>query len=318
MEDTIEAEFINLPKPKFIMGKEPNRKFVKINQFSNFSDLQQVEDILGTEEFARVKDSFLGPVLKFHSNGKMMMSAKILHCILTRRLVTRKKKELLFHFGGQPMRFSIGEFHLVTGLNCKEWTQEHEEREKKWDWGELQDNHSSDDVIELMIKARRTSYDERLSLGMLVLIENIYLHRYSAAKYPREYLERASSLEMMMNYPWGIDAYELLLESVDKLTKEKLSKNSYDIHGFPIALHLWILESIPKLQSAFSTIDNQVPATAFLCEKYKALKNPVIEEVLWIEGNEDLHVVCVLPKIPTMLRTMSIWKTQLMKMLTHY
>ena len=199
------AEFINLPTPIFKMGYEPSGKSIKINQLFSISYLDDVEKIMGVEEFKRVKNSFLGPILKFYSSGKMTLSGKSLHCILARKLVTKKRNELLFHFGGQPMRFSIREFHMVTGLKCSQWIQENEdneENEEHWDWDELeQESHTSEDIIDMMIRAPRNAYDEKFCLGMLLLTENIFLHRYSAAKYPREYLEKATNLVSMMKHP---------------------------------------------------------------------------------------------------------------------
>ncbi|ESQ47166.1 hypothetical protein EUTSA_v100282571mg, partial [Eutrema salsugineum] len=71
----------------------------------------------------------------------------------------------------------------------------------------------------------------------------------------------------------------------------------YDIHGFPIALNLWMLESVPQLQHAFSSINSLEAPTAFLCEKYLRLTNPTTSQVVAIEGFRDLRVV--LPSIPS-------------------
>ena len=44
--------------------------------------------------------------------------------MLCRQLHTTNNDELWFVFGGQPLRFSLTEFHEVTGLDCSALTSE--------------------------------------------------------------------------------------------------------------------------------------------------------------------------------------------------
>ncbi|CAA7024908.1 unnamed protein product [Microthlaspi erraticum] len=50
----------------------------------------------------------------------LYFSAKLVHNVLTRQLVTAKNHELWFVFERRPLRFSLQKFHAVTGLNCKD------------------------------------------------------------------------------------------------------------------------------------------------------------------------------------------------------
>ncbi|KAL0730978.1 hypothetical protein Bca4012_027072 [Brassica carinata] len=59
---------------------------------------------------------FMGSVIKLVERG-LQLSAKIVHCILTRSLKTMKKIEAWFHFGAQPLRFSLRD-HMITSLKC--------------------------------------------------------------------------------------------------------------------------------------------------------------------------------------------------------
>ncbi|CDY43089.1 BnaC05g36880D [Brassica napus] len=67
---------------------------------SKIDYVEKVEDILGKEELSLIENSHIGSILK-------------------RRVLTQGE-DLWFTFSDQPMRFSLREFHLTTGLHCEE------------------------------------------------------------------------------------------------------------------------------------------------------------------------------------------------------
>ncbi|KAG2288380.1 hypothetical protein Bca52824_047984 [Brassica carinata] len=84
----------------------------------------------------------------------------------------------------------------------------------------------------------------------------------------------------------------VLPRSIQKAIANHLEDTSkFELQGYPLVFHLWILESIPLLRDKFSnwapTVD--VPGPIYLCEKYTELKNPSLER---------LKVTCILPPIP--------------------
>ncbi|ESQ44738.1 hypothetical protein EUTSA_v10003375mg [Eutrema salsugineum] len=177
---------------------------------------------------------------------------------------------------------------MVTGMKCSELEEneeedeeekEEEEEELEYDWGDVENGHTPSDLLNVLSNTDETeeNKDERFCLAMLILIESL----------------------VIPSYPWGRDSYIILLNSVKKLVPTRLRKSKYDIHDFPIALNLWMLESVPQLQHAFSSINSLEAPTAFLCEKYLRLTNPTTSQVVAIEGFRDLRVVCVLPSIPS-------------------
>ncbi|ESQ44760.1 hypothetical protein EUTSA_v10003381mg, partial [Eutrema salsugineum] len=76
-----------------------------------------VEALKGTEDLEKILHSQFGKL--FHLPvARCCNSAKLVHALLSRQLVTTKKHEIWFLFGGQPLRYSIREFKEITGLNC--------------------------------------------------------------------------------------------------------------------------------------------------------------------------------------------------------
>ncbi|KAL0760692.1 hypothetical protein Bca101_076842 [Brassica carinata] len=63
------------------------------------------------------KDPVFSQIFKLHKNG-LRFSARVVHSFLCRELVTYKLHELWFVFTRRPLRFSLQEFHAVTGFEC--------------------------------------------------------------------------------------------------------------------------------------------------------------------------------------------------------
>ncbi|CAN6871290.1 unnamed protein product [Brassica oleracea var. botrytis] len=269
---------LTLPELKYPIGSEPKEKKVSINQHSTSMYISIVESILTADEIERVR-GFLGPVMRLSGRSEMKLSGKTVYGIFTRSIVTVKKNEAWFHFAGQPMKFSIREFHMVTGLKCN---GEVEGPRGEYEWDLL------NDVLNQLKKTRVYASDERVCLAMLLLVESILLPKKNKGTFPLEYVNKAKD----MMYPWGRDAYLVLLRSIQKAVANHLEDTSkFELQGYPLVFHLWILESIPLLRDKFSnwapTVD--VPGPIYLCEKYTELENPSLER---------LKVTCILPLIP--------------------
>lgn len=103
------------PKRIFSGGCEPQVK--KINNSCKMSLMNTIMEFLPAEYDVVKKDPVFANVLAIHTNG-LGYSARLIHSIMCRQLVTEKKHELWFVFGNKPLRFSLQEFHAVTGLKC--------------------------------------------------------------------------------------------------------------------------------------------------------------------------------------------------------
>ncbi|CAH2053018.1 unnamed protein product [Thlaspi arvense] len=120
---------------------------------------------------------------------------------------------------------------------------------------------------------------------------------------------KAQHMDVLLNHHWGKDAYEMLLKSVKKTVEKNLEKSKYPLDGFPFALHLWILESVPKLQSAFSTIDKTMDVVHILPKIHGDVEDTVF---LQDKCDEDLHSLVDLLEKGFRL-THDHWKTKIVK-----
>ncbi|CAN6920229.1 unnamed protein product [Brassica oleracea] len=293
-----------LPELRYPIGSEPENT-ISINQHSIVVYIKTVKEILGNDEFNRIRGTFLGPVIKLGERS-LKLSAKIVHAVLTKSIKTVKRHESWFHFGAQPMRFSIREFHMVTGLKCSGEAREPREETERFKWDFLKGRtHTVKDVEKQLRNTRDDASDERLCLAMLLLIESILLQKSlldSGTTFTLDYVKIAQDMDVLMTYPWGRTAYNLLLKSLQRAVDKSLDKNNYDLQGFPMAFLIWILESVPLLQYAFSQVvpilSVQPSTPIFLCEKYLQIASPQLIDVLLIEIKDHLKVICILPPIP--------------------
>ncbi|RID40243.1 hypothetical protein BRARA_J00303 [Brassica rapa] len=289
-----------LPELRYPIGSEPE-KTISINQHSIVAYIKTVKEILGNDEFNRIRGTFLGPVIKLGERS-LKLSAKIVHAVLTKSIKTVKRHEAWFHFGAQPMRFSIREFHMVTGLKCSGEAREPREETERFKWDFLKGRtHTVKDVEKQLRNTREDASDERFCLAMLLLIESILLQKSlldGGTTFTLDYVKIAQDMDVLMTYPWGRTAYNLLLKSLQRA----VDKNNYDLQGFPMAFLIWILKSVSLLQYAFSQVvpilSVQPSTPIFLCEKYLQITSPQLIDVLLIETKDHLKVTCILPPIP--------------------
>ena len=108
-------------------NKYPQRLFRKrheiqthqIKNSCNMSYLDHIKKALPKEYTIVLKHEVFGPILELHDNN-LWYSGRLVDTMLTRQLVTKTEHALWFVFGNKPLRFSMQEFHAVTGLKYKD------------------------------------------------------------------------------------------------------------------------------------------------------------------------------------------------------
>lgn len=103
-----------LPERLFATDRFPSER---VNMYSTVDFLLWVRDVLrGTPEMELLLGSCFGGL--FRTLALRLFAGKVVHSMMTRQVVTKKKYEMWPVFGGKPLRFSLVEFGEVTGLPC--------------------------------------------------------------------------------------------------------------------------------------------------------------------------------------------------------
>lgn len=107
-------EELGLPEQLYQTGYEPTGR-KRINNYFNLRWIEVIKESLTVAQQEMLAESQFRQIMQMGSHTFSVMFA---HQLLARQLVTRKKYELWWRFAGKPIRYGIGDFALVTGLNC--------------------------------------------------------------------------------------------------------------------------------------------------------------------------------------------------------
>lgn len=83
------------------------------------------EVLKNTPEFETIRRSPLGVLFKLLAS-RCLTSGKLIHALLNRQLVTKKKYEMWMVFGGQPIHFSLAEFREIYYLPSGEFPEDYD------------------------------------------------------------------------------------------------------------------------------------------------------------------------------------------------
>jgi len=113
----LESEILTLPEQIY---KEDDESIAigTVQQHSDWSLVNKVEEALGESLFQKIRSFFLGPLVELRprmkANKGIRFSGKICHYLMQQRVKT-KGSTLWFRVDSQPTRFSLREFFLTTG-----------------------------------------------------------------------------------------------------------------------------------------------------------------------------------------------------------
>ncbi|CAA7019983.1 unnamed protein product [Microthlaspi erraticum] len=253
-----------LPSRVFAMDCYPEP--ARLNIYSKASVIGSVADALaGTEALETLLGSQFRQLFMLLVAG-CPNSGKLIHSILARQLITKKKYELWAVFGGKPIRFSIREFQRVSGLKCSKIPQGHplvpvvsKERSRKWK--ELYGAHCKHMSVEGALKLLADKdLDEckRLPIALIILIDGVLVTNKTLKLTPA-YVDKLEDVQAFLDFPWGRLSFIRTLHCFGpepmstktpnpiKKLKKRLTQQTSACYGFPLALQLLALEAIPLL-----------------------------------------------------------------------
>lgn len=281
------------PKRLFTDGNEPQVE--KINNSCKMSLLTKIKETLPSEYDEVKRDPVFAHVFAIHEN-KIGYSARLIHSIMCRQLVTKKKHELWFVFGGKPLRFSLQEFYAVTGLK---YTDDGSCDYEKWKddkgfWSKLLKRGGDICINKLMtniedVKKWREK-DDRIRFVYICVIAGLVMATGETKKIDHLYIKMVMDLRNVRNYPWGLKAYDYLLQCIMKARSALKKTKSYVLDGFSYALQIWVMEAIPDIGTLVGEKISTELTAAPRCSNWKGAAKVSYEDIISVEMSFTSHV----------------------------
>ncbi|KAG2298150.1 hypothetical protein Bca52824_034622 [Brassica carinata] len=240
------------PKRIFAAGEEPSGE--RVNSYHRARRTESIIDALDPEELAFLKNSTFAKVIALDENPPF--SGAFGHFILVRRLKTNKKYEIWILFAGYPIRFSLREFAIVTGLNFGKVPESTRRKRKnplneKLYWNELFGSLKScsiEMVVDMLKNRKVKDRDMRIKYACLAITSSVLLPSSHSPKIIPEHVELIRDIDQFMAYPWGRVSFQLLMSSLLKKDEIALAQDSFSLRGYVDAIQLVMIAAVPALK----------------------------------------------------------------------
>ena len=207
-----------IPEMMFAVGEEPVG--VRVLTYLSSGAINRIFNALEEEEVQIIRRSAFGKILEIVD--KPVFSGRFARFILSRQLKTKKKHEAWFRFAGKPIRFSLREFAIVTGLPCGKFPMKSKMKLKetiseKPYWPSLFGKAEVATVASVIkLLTRRTVADRvvRIKYACLAILSSVLLPTNMKMKICREHAEAIEDLDEFFSYPWGRLAFDMLMGSI--------------------------------------------------------------------------------------------------------
>lgn len=181
-----------IPSRIFADGEEPVGD--RVNSYFKMNTLKVILKSLQPVEIDVIKPCF-GKFLEIYH--KPAFSGKLSHFVLSRQLIVEKPHETWVVFGGKPIRFSLREFAVVTGLNCNPLPRPDKDTLKCKPgvtpyWFTLfggEENVTGEMLTSLLKRSKNLPAETRIKYACLLLVDGVLCRRSLNMKIPKEHVE---------------------------------------------------------------------------------------------------------------------------------
>ncbi|XP_022899344.1 uncharacterized protein LOC111412647 [Olea europaea var. sylvestris] len=233
-----------------------------MSQVSNTKYISVVINKLDPQQKRQLEDSCIGHVARL---PELKLSAQLIHEMVNRSVVCRKRFEAWFKVNQRFARFGLPEFALITGLKCSP-VPKGAEVDKILEKTHLQDKMFANmdqitcsDLEKAFLKC--ANRNDRYKLGLALIIEGVFNSRDRNVGINSTTLSIVDDLDFFNAYPWGTVCFQLLIKSLlrgwgrkaDMVKVNDCDRMTYTLYGFPLAVQIWTYEAIPELGARFSS-----------------------------------------------------------------
>ncbi|KAL0824645.1 hypothetical protein Bca101_048322 [Brassica carinata] len=237
-----------LPKRLFAFNEEPNGD--RVNTYHKIKRTAEIIEALDPEEIDFLHNSTFGKIISNYDNPPF--SGAFGYSVIVCRLKTKNRYEIWFLFAGNPIRFFLREFAIVTGLNYGPLPNQKRRKRKnplneKLYWHKLFGSLKSciiEIVIEMLKKRVVKDKETRIKFACLAITSSVLLPTSHYPKIIPEHVELIRGLQDFLNYPWGRVSFNLLISNLIKKDEIALSQDSVAIQGYVDTIQLVTIAAV--------------------------------------------------------------------------
>ncbi|KAF8110962.1 hypothetical protein N665_0077s0024 [Sinapis alba] len=231
---------IEVPERVFAFGEEPVG--IRVTPYHKPCAIRRIFNALEADEVEFIRRTQFG---KFVDIAELpSFSGRFGRHIISRQLKVTNRHQAWFLFAGNPVRFSLREYSLVTGLNCNKYLPHSKKRtarninEKPY-WGELFGSLKDVTVKEVI--------QTRIKYACLALLASVILPTTHSPRISHDHTEKIKDLGEFLAFPWVRVGFEMLMSSIKERNVISLSQNTIALKGFVLSLQLVMIEAVPAL-----------------------------------------------------------------------
>ncbi|XP_024015936.1 uncharacterized protein LOC18025733 [Eutrema salsugineum] len=249
-----------LPARMFAAGEEPSGE--RVNSYHKAKTINHILAALEEDEKEYLRRSPFGKLIA--TAERPALSGTFGHFCITRLLKVTKRHEIWVLFAGRPIRISLREFAIVTGLPCGKLPKKSKNkkrnpvREKPY-WPDLFGNLKacSVDLATKMLK-KKTIVDKtaRLKYACLAITGAVLCPTNHRSKIILEHAELIRDFDEFLAYPWARVGFELLISSIKTKDEVALAQSTVAVKGFFHAIQLIMVEAVPSLTEVVQLNDS--------------------------------------------------------------
>ncbi|XP_024003646.1 uncharacterized protein LOC112081434 [Eutrema salsugineum] len=225
----------------------------RVNIYQKLSVLSEIENALDDEERKFIYNSQFGKL--FEISQKPAWSGAFALFTLTRMLEVEKDNEIWVLFAGKPIRFSLREFKIVTGLCCGKYPPSGKKRRRSNGehfyeqlFGGARDV-SAEKVLQMLQSWSVNDRETRLRYACLLIVDAILLpsFHFPRVKIDVDHAEMVEDINAFVAYPWGRVSYEIIMESLLTRDFAQFATANVVVQGFVPAIQMVVLEAAPAI-----------------------------------------------------------------------
>ena len=200
---------IPLPPRLIALGEEPRGE--RVNVYQKIKTLCGIFNALDDDERQYLSRSPFARLLEFPNNPAWSASFGIF--ILGRQLEVTKPNEIWVLFAGTPIRFSLREFKIVTGLPCGRYPSL-KMKKKKGTAGKtipfnsklfgLEEDVTVDRVITMLKRRVVSDPGMRIRCACFAIVDGFLVPISHYPKIIKSHAEMVEDVDAFLAYPWGV------------------------------------------------------------------------------------------------------------------